>query len=253
MSRLADKVILVTGGTAGIGRTMAVALAREGARVVVTGRSRSGGEATLKAMGEHKGDAIVLTQDVTQEDQWVSTIKAVLDRHTRLDGLVNCAGASVLKPMEQMATDEFRQMLKVNLEGAFLGLKHAIPAMEKTGGGSVVNIGAMESMRGTANATAYGSSKGGLAALGKAAALESKAAGVRVNAVHPGFVYGASTVAALGEAGAKAARESIVARTPLGRAGEAEDFSSIVVYLMSDESRHTTAADIVIDGGLIAV
>lgn len=253
MGRIEGKVVLVTGGTADIGRAIAVALAREGARIVVTGRSRNGSEVTLAAIRAAGGEAQSIAQDVTREEEWASTINTVLDRHQRLDGLVNSAGVRILKPVEQMTADEFRQMLRTNAEAVFLGLKHAVPAMEKNGGGSVVTIGAIAAIRGTAEALAYSCSKGAAMGLGRAAALEGRATKIRVNAVHPGFVYSAGTVLAFGEDGARKAREAAAARTPLARAGAAEDIASIVVYLLSDESRHVTGSDFVVDGGLIAV
>ncbi|MBM3504578.1 MAG: glucose 1-dehydrogenase [Alphaproteobacteria bacterium] len=253
MGRLADKVVIVTGGTAGIGRGTAALLAAEGARVVVTGRQEAAGRDTVAAIAAQGGTAHYMRQDVTLEADWPTTIAATVKKFGRLDALVNNAGDCILKPIEDLSLDVVRAMVRINLEAAFLGVKHALPVIAKTGGGAIVNISSAAGLKGGIGGTGYSAGKGALVAFSRAAALEAREKNVRINVVHPGFVWGPGVIDAMGEEGAKRFRAACIARTPMKRVGVPEDIGAMVLYLVSDESRFVVGADVTVDGGYMAV
>jgi NAD(P)-dependent dehydrogenase (short-subunit alcohol dehydrogenase family) len=259
MTVLTGKVVLVTGGTSGLGRATVMALAEAGARVVFTGRNASGAEETLKRLDAAKRAARFIAQDVTQEADWARVMADVLTREGRLDGLVNNSGVSRLKPMADLTLADLRFLTAVNVRGMFLGIKHGFAAMERNPDkrGSIVNISALNALRGSPNSTAYAIAKGGTTNLARAAAQEGREHGraIRVNAVHPGVLFeegdkpSPGAIALYGEEGAKAFVRNNIETTPMGRLGHPRDIGSAVVFLMGDGSRHVTGAEITVDGG----
>jgi NAD(P)-dependent dehydrogenase (short-subunit alcohol dehydrogenase family) len=259
MTVLTGKVVLVTGGTSGLGRATVMALAEAGARVVFTGRNASGAEETLKRLDAAKRAARFIAQDVTQEADWARVMADVLTREGRLDGLVNNSGVSRLKPMENLTLEDLRFLTGVNVRGMFLGIKHAFAAMENNPGarGSIVNVSALNALRGSPNSTAYAIAKGGTTNLARAAAQEGRQNGraIRVNAIHPGVLFeegdkpSPGAIALYGEEGAKAFVRANIETTPMGRLGHPRDIGSAVVFLAGDESVHVTGAEITVDGG----
>ncbi len=258
VNRLNGKVLLVTGGTAGLGRATALALAAAGARVVFTGRNPAGAQETLARLERAELTARFVTQDVTSESDWQRVIADVLAQEGQLHGLVNNAGVSRLKPMEALSAADVEFLLKVNVEGMFLGIKHAMPSIAAAGGGAIVNISALNALRGSPNATAYCLAKAGTTHLARAAALDGRSRGVRVSAVHPGVLFeegdrpSPGSIALFGEEGAKRFVRHHIETTPLGRLGHPRDIGSAVVFLMSDQARHVTGAVVVVDGGRMA-
>jgi NAD(P)-dependent dehydrogenase (short-subunit alcohol dehydrogenase family) len=256
--RLDGKVILVTGGTSGLGRATSLALAAAGARVVFTGRNQSGAKQTLARLEDFQGQARFLAQDVTLEADWSRVIDAVLTEEGQLHGLVNNAGVSRLKPMDALSISDIEFLLKVNVEGMFLGIKHAMNPIAAAGGGAIVNISALNALRGSPNATGYCLAKAGTTHLARAAALEGLETGVRVSAVHPGVLFEESdrpspgAIALFGEEGARRFVQHQTETTPLGRLGHPRDIGAAVVFLMSDQARHVTGATVVVDGGRMA-
>jgi 3(or 17)beta-hydroxysteroid dehydrogenase len=253
MKRVEGKVVLVTGGAGGLGAASARMLAREGAKVVVTDRR----EAEAKAVADELGaSGFFVALDVTQEAQWVSAIDKTVAKFGRLDVLVNNAGMGIVKDVEEMSLDEWRLVHSVNLDGTFLGCKHAIRAMKACGAqGSIINISSIAGLVGVGQFPAYSSAKAGVRMLSKAVALHCayQGYGIRCNSVHPGYVETAM-VEALAQAGgdAQKTRSRMLKGIPAGRFGEPDDVAHAVVYLASDESKLMTGAEMVLDGGATA-
>jgi len=251
--RLKNKVVVITGGTDGIGRGCALAAVREGATVVVTGRNQERGRATVDLVARQGFSVRYVPQDVTNEANWDSLFAEVTQDVGSPDVLVNNAGDCILKPIVDYPVESLRYMLQMNIEACFMGTQRALKTMGAKGGGSIVNMSSVAGLKGGANGSAYGASKAGMTMFTKAAALEGKHERVRVNSVHPGLIWGEGVVDSMGEEGAAKFREMIVGRTPLKMVGAPEDIAGIVVFLASDESAHVTGTDIVVDGGYMAV
>lgn len=252
MRRLEGKVALITGGTSGIGRAVGINFAREGAKIVVTGpvAETQGGNVTVETIAQEGGEAMFLTQDVRVEEDWQRVVNATLERFGRIDILDNNAGEAIMKPIEVLTVENYQFQMRTNIEGTFLGLKYGVPAMEKTGGGSVINMSSATGLRGSANGTtSYCPSKGGVLGLTKAAALEGRDSNVRVNSIHPGIIWGPGMIESLGHEGAFKFRERMLARTPMRRVGDWPDIVHLALFLASDDSRHVTGGEFVIDGG----
>jgi 3(or 17)beta-hydroxysteroid dehydrogenase len=253
VGRVQGKVALVTGGGSGIGRATALTLAREGATVVVTDMRAETAEATAALIREAGGKARALAQDVTSEEEWQAVFASLRATEKRLDIAFNNAGVSnngVLLADTTLA--HWRHVNAANVEGVFLGTKYAIELMAETGGGSIVNVSSIYGKVGAVGSVAYNASKGAVCLLTKGAALECGKArnGVRVNSVHPGFIETGMTAARFRD---NAARDWMLDRTPIGRAGQPQDIANGVLYLASDESSFVTGAELVIDGGFTAI
>jgi NAD(P)-dependent dehydrogenase (short-subunit alcohol dehydrogenase family) len=254
--RLDGKVALVTGAASGIGSACAERLARDGANVFVTDIQDDKGEAVAADIRKSGGRAIFLHHDVTQEAQWVAAIGAARGQFGALHVLVNNAGIGRPARLTEMSLETWRLHQTINLEAAFLGMKHAIPLMQESGGGSIVSISSVAGMKAYANMTAYCASKAGLRHFTKAAALECAhyKTGVRVNSVHPGIV---DTPAWADLGGLVDGRPGpapdlnamAAASVPLGVAGSTSDIAEMVAFLAGDESRYITGAEFVVDGG----
>jgi NAD(P)-dependent dehydrogenase (short-subunit alcohol dehydrogenase family) len=251
--RVAGKVALVTGGASGLGAETARVLAREGAAVFVSDRDPAG-EAVVLAIAAEGGQAAFAPHDVTQESDWVRVVAAAVERFGKLDVLVNNAGIG--DAAFELMTAEFsawRQMLAVNLDGVFLGLRHAGPAIAAAGGGSVINLSSILGKVGMAGAAHYCASKGGVALLTKAAAIEWAPLGIRVNSLHPGFIDTPMVSNAIhASADSNQMREALILAHPLARFGVPREIADAVLFLASDESSFMTGAELVIDGGYTA-
>lgn len=249
--RVAGKVVLVTGGGSGIGRAAATLLAREGATVVVTDIDRSGGLETVQQIG---GAASFLPHNTVSDQDWRRVIAEVLAKHGRLDGLVNNAGISGPYPstFESEDTELWRRIFAVNVEGVFLGCKHGVPAIRDSGGGSIVNLSSLAALVGTPELSAYGASKGAVRQFTKTVAMQCARKGykVRCNSVHPGVID-----TPMGGLLMKSdeMRERVRKRIPLGELGRPEDIGYGILFLISDESRYITGAELVIDAGMSAI
>ncbi|MBC7166130.1 glucose 1-dehydrogenase [Phenylobacterium sp.] len=255
--RVEGKVALVTGGASGIGRACAERLAAEGAKVVVTDVQDEKGEAVAGALPE----GLYLRHDVTDEDAWAKVVAATADRFGRLDILVNNAGIGLGGSVLEMSLADFRRQMAVNVEGVFLGVKHGLPLMRKSGdGGSIINMSSVAGLKGAASLAGYCASKGAVRLFTKAVALECAQAQdkVRVNSVHPGIIETPiwDTIIGTGGPGANAAPERSATldamagmTVPLGMKGLPADIAEGVLWLASAESRYVTGAELVIDGG----
>jgi len=261
MGRVSGKIALVTGGAIGIGRGCVQALAREGARVVVTDVQAAEGRACAAEITAAGGTALFLDHDVRSEADWIDVIGETKRRLGALHILVNNAGVAVPGPVTEITLEDWRRQQAVNVEGVFLGVKHALPLMRDSGGGSIINLSSVAGLTGAANMAAYCASKGAVRLFTKAVAMECAAArdGVRVNSVHPGLIDTAiweAIDAGIPREQAGANRLDLDALSavavPLGVKGYPEDIAAGVLYLASDESRYLTGSELVIDGGMTA-
>ena len=256
--RVAGKVALVTGGSSGIGRGCAEVLAAEGATVVVTDVQDDRGAETVAAVTAAGGRAEYLRHDVTDEAAWEGVIGQVKARHGRLDILVNNAGIAVSGSVLEMSLADWRRQTAVNLDGVFLGVKHAIPLMRASGdGGSIINMSSVAGLKGSAILAGYCATKGGVRLFTKAVAMDCANAkdGIRVNSVHPGLIETPIWMSIMNPTnpGANAPPDldaMSALSVPLGVKGLPLDIANGVLWLASDESRYVTGAELVIDGGL---
>lgn len=263
MDRVKGKAAIVTGGAGDLGAASASLLAREGAKVVIADIDEARGKGVAEGIGREGGKAIFLKHDVTSEQDWLSVIEKTVSEFGKLDVLVNNAGVFSRNPIEDISLDEWNWVMNVNLTGVFLGTKHGIGAMKKSGGGSIINISSVAGLVGMAAPTsAYAASKGGVRLFSKSAAIQCSSAvhgyNIRVNSLHPGFIM-TPMLEKVFQAEAKSTGRSYeeVKRTreewaPMGRLGTPEDVAYGVLYLASDESKYVTGAELVIDGGFTA-
>jgi 3(or 17)beta-hydroxysteroid dehydrogenase len=248
VGRVDGKVAIVTGAASGLGAADARMLAREGARLVLTDVNEAAGSALAKEL-----DALFVRQDVADEASWPALVEQVLERHGRLDVLVNNAGIAVVADVEHTTTEVWRRTLAVHLDGAFFGCRAAIPAMAAGGGGSIINMSSTAALIGIPPFFAYAAAKGGIRSMTKAIAIHCRAKknGVRCNSVHPGSIDTPMVHAALAATSGfrlAEAEDREAARRKLG-IGEPDDVASLVLYLASDESKHVNGAELVIDAG----
>ncbi|MBX3485057.1 SDR family NAD(P)-dependent oxidoreductase [Phenylobacterium sp.] len=252
--RVEGKVALVTGGASGLGAESGRRLAREGAKVVLTDLAAEAGQAVADEILAAGGEACFLTQDVTDDARWAEVVAATMARHGRIDVLVNSAGvADGGQPILEATLEVWRRIVGINLDGTFLGVRHVAPIMVAQGGGSVVNLSSILGKVGLPGASAYCASKGGVALLTKAVALELAPAGVRINSVHPGFIETPMVWNTFRNSESEnEMRDMIVSRHALGRLGMAREIADAIVFLASDESSFMTGSELVIDGGYTA-
>ncbi|MCB1980174.1 MAG: SDR family oxidoreductase [Burkholderiaceae bacterium] len=245
-----DKVALITGGSSGIGRAVALAWAREGARVVVSDTDQAGGEQTVAQVREAGGEAVFLAADVSKPEDCEALVRHAVETFGRLDVACNNAGiGGPQAPTADYPLDGWAQVIGVNLSGVFYGMKYQLPAMLKNGGGSIVNMASILGAVGFAGAPAYTTAKHGVLGLTQASALEYSAQGVRINAVGPGFIH-TPMISALEED--KAINDMLVAAHPIGRLGRAEEVAELVLWLSSDKASFVTGAYYPVDGGYLA-
>lgn len=258
MGRLTNKVGLVTGAARGIGEATARRFASEGASVILSDIDDTGGIAVADEIGEA---ASYVRLDVREEADWRRVIEGILDRYGRLDILVNNAGITGFEePVgphdpENASLESWRAVHATNLDGVFLGCKHAIRAMRPAGEGSIVNISSRSGLVGIPAAAAYASSKAAVRNHTKSVALYCAAEGlaIRCNSVHPAAILTPMWDAMLGDGEDRERRMAEFVRdTPLRRFGTVEEVAQAVIYLASDESRYATGIELVLDGGLLA-
>lgn len=248
--RVHGKIALVTGAASGIGAACAQHLAREGATVVLTDRDAARGAAAAAALGAPHG---FLHHDVTDEDGWAATVARVVADHGRLDVLVNSAGIGVLGDIERATVADLRRMYAVNVEGTFVGCRAAIGAMKLTGGGSIINLSSIYGLVGAPDTPPYHASKGAVRLMSKTDAMIYAPDKIRVNSVHPGFIWTPMVEAHLKSAGElEEGKAATAALHPLGHMGEPDDIAWGAVYLASDEAKFVTGSELVIDGGYTA-
>ena len=258
MDRVKGKVALVTGGASGIGRASALLLAKEGAAVAVTDIQDDQGKDVVAGIEKAGGSAIYLRHDVASEAAWESVVAAVKAKFGRLDILVNNAGIAIAGSVLTMTLADWRRQTAVNLDGVFLGVKHSLPLMRASGGGSIINISSLAGLKGSPTLAGYCATKGGVRLFSKAVAMECGAArdNVRVNSIHPGIIETPiwAGIVPGGQPGANAPNLDQIAEVgvPTGKKALPEDIANGVLFLASDDSRYVTGSELVIDGGMTA-
>jgi NAD(P)-dependent dehydrogenase (short-subunit alcohol dehydrogenase family) len=246
--RLGGKVALITGGASGMGQSEAVIFAKEGAKVVVADVLEAEGRQVADGLG---GMGRFVRLDVTSEPAWQEAIAATLSQFGKLDVLVNNAGISGTFDPDILSTSAWDRLMEVNAKGVFLGMKHAIPVMEKAGGGAIVNISSVSGFVGQKGIhMAYNASKGAVRLMTKSAAVQYARSGIRVNSVHPGVMPAMRTSKATAD---PAFREKMLAGVPMRRPGRVEEVAYAVLFLASDEASYITGTELVVDGGWLAV
>ena len=251
--RLHNKVALITGGGSGIGRAAVNTFAREGARLAVADKNLQSAEAAAEAVRASGREAIAIGVDVAIPAEVKRMVEATVARFGRLDILVNNAGYGIAATVVETEEADWDALMAVNLKGVYLGCKYAIPAMVSTGGGVIVNIASVTAQVGIRNRAAYVASKGGVAALTRAIALDHVGENIRCNAIAPGTIDTPYYSAILRQAANPVAlRKGLEARQPVGRLGTAEEIADGILFLACDESRFMTGSILTVDGGMTA-
>ncbi len=253
MGRVSGKVALVTGGASGLGKATARALAREGAQVVIADMNEAGAK---ELAGELGGSALALRLDVRSEEDWQRAIAESVRAFGGLHVLVNNAGIVVARSIEDTTLEQLRSVLAVNVEGVFLGCKHAIPAMNAAGSGSIINLSSAAGLVGTPPFAAYSASKGAVRLLTKTVAGHCMLLGypIRCNSIHPGGMD-TPMVQSLGSAfaGAGPSTLALLGKMAPSPGGQPEDVANLALFLASDEAKHLNGSEIAIDAGMTAL
>ncbi|HZO89329.1 MAG TPA: glucose 1-dehydrogenase [Chthonomonadaceae bacterium] len=268
--RLEQKVAIVTGGANGIGRATALLFAREGARVVVADRDVSAGESCVASIRADGGDAFFVLTDISKEAEAAFLVEGTVERYGGLDILVNCAGIDVQGTVVNTDPERWHRVLDVNLAGAYLTCRFAIPHMIRRGGGSIINVASIQGMFGFPNYAAYAASKAALIGLTRQIAVDYAEHNIRANAISPGAIttrLGENTArlepalarapsvpspAATIEERPQAASTAPAPRSRLRESGRPEDIAYAALYLASDEAAHVSGHNLVVDGGATA-
>lgn len=249
MGRVQDKIILLTGGAMGLGKASAAALLAEGATVIISDYNTEAGQATADELGEH---CHFMEQDVTDWDRWTAIIAEIDEKFGRLDVLINNAAVTVFGSIADLSIEDFRRCYTVDVDSIFMGCKAALPLMAKTGG-SIVNFSSAAGNKANADLAAYSSAKAAIPMLTKSIALYCARAGngVRVNTVQPGTIMTPNVESVIaGTPDPDATRIAFGLAQPVGHMGEPDDIAHLMVYLASDESKFSTGAAFIVDGGL---
>lgn len=241
MKNLKNKVVIITGGAGGMGEVHSRRFIKEGAKIVIADISDSG-----KELADELGDnAIYSRLDVTDEDNWKKVVQEAEDTFGPVNVLVNNAGiGDTDDKIPETKLEDYRKVIDINQIGVFLGMKSVYPSMKKAENGSIVNISSASGFMGTATQVAYDASKFAVRGMTKTAAKEFAEDNIRVNSVHPGPV--------ITDIAPEDKLNAFVEQVPLNRIGEAEEITSMVVYLASDESTYSTGSEFVVDGGILA-
>ena len=247
--RLKNKVAIVTGAGSGIGRSIALTFAREGAKVVVADLNEKGGLETVDLVKKEKEEAIFVKVDVSQAENIDQMVEVCLKEFGQVDILVNNAGIVKMSPLHETTEEDWDKILGVNLKSVFLSSKKVLPIMLAQGKGKIINVASIAGLVGFSNLGAYCASKGGIIALTREMALEYAPQKINVNCIAPGVIKTAMTKEMLAD---ETTRKSLESSTPYPRLGEPEDIAQAAVYLASDESDFVNGEILVVDGGWIA-
>jgi NAD(P)-dependent dehydrogenase (short-subunit alcohol dehydrogenase family) len=252
--RFESKVVLITGGTSGLGRDAALAFSREGAKIVLTGRRVDAGEGVVSAIRKQGGNARFIRTDVSRPADVEASVKACVETYGELHCAFNNAGidGTLMTPLIDYQKDVWDEVIATNLTGTFLCMKYEIPEMLKCGGGCIVNMSAMAGLRsGRRTGAAYNASKHGIIGLTTTAAVEYAPWGIRVNAVCPALIHTPMSEATFLK------NEDMVQKAlsmyPVGRIGRPEEVTSLVLWLCSREASFVTGAAIPVDGGALLI
>lgn len=254
MDRLKGKVAIVTGGAVGIGRAAVIRMAQEGAKVAILDLNDEKGAALADHINENGGEAAYWHCNVAHEDEVAGAIDAVARHFGNLNVMVSNAGiAGINKPTHEITEAEWDQVQAVNVKGVFFCTKHAIALMRQAGGGSIINLSSIYGLVSAPDVPPYHASKGAVRLMSKTDALLYARDGIRVNSIHPGFIWTPLVEKHLSDLGdLEEGRRATDELHPLGHMGEPDDIAWGIVYLASDESKFITGSELVIDGGYTA-
>lgn len=251
MGKLEGKVAVVTGAAMGIGRSSAVLLASEGARVVVADIDEKDGRETVGLIEKVGGEALFAKTDVSKPEDVEAAVEAAVDTYGGLDVLHNNVGVALGASVVDTTEELWGRVLDVNLGGVYRGCKYAIPHMIRNGGGSIVNSSSVQALRGLKGWAAYAASKGGIISLTQQVALEYAPHGIRVNCIAPGTILTPMNSQVFEEAeDPEALKETWNRMHPLGRFGQPEEVAEAVLFLAADSSSFITGQTLVVDGGI---
>jgi len=249
--RLAGKVAIISGAASGMGAATARRFGKEGAKVVVADMLEDEGRKVAADIVTANGVATFMALDVTNEADWTRVVDDTVAQYGRLDIMVNNAGISGSAVADLLDTEAWDRLLAVNGRGVFLGTKHAVLAMKKSGGGSIVNLSSISGNAGqTITHMGYNASKGAVRTLTKSTAVQFGADGIRANSVHPGLMPPMRTSGATAD---PEVRAKMLQGVPLRRAGEVDEVANAILFLASDEASYITGAELWVDGGYLAV
>ena len=248
--RLKNKIALISGAASGMGESAARIFAREGAKVMLADVLEKEGSKVAASIVSTGGEALFMRLDVSDEEQWREAVRATVKRYGRLDLLVNNAGISGGVP-DRMSTEYFDKLMAVNARGTFLGMKYAIPEMQKAGGGAIVNVSSISGFVGQEFVhMGYNGAKAAIRMMTKAAAVQYANDGIRVNSVHPGLMPPMRTSVTSAD---PKVREKVLETVPMRRAGRVEEVAYAILFLATDEASYITGTELVVDGGFLAV
>ena len=249
MKLLENKVAIITGSGSGIGRATALLFAKEGAKVIVSDIQEDHGKEVVAEILKNGGDAFFIKADASKPEDNEALVKGTLAKYGKLDIAVNNAGiGGPLSPTAEYPIDGWQKVIGINLSGVFYGMHFQLPAMEKNGGGSIVNIASILGMAGTSNSPAYVAAKHGVVGLTKATALEYATKNIRVNSIGPGYIKTPLLTDALNDE----TLDLLVGLHPIGRLGEAEEVAELILWLGSEKASFVTGSYYPVDGGYLA-
>jgi len=246
-----NKVVLITGGTSGIGKATALKFGAAGAKVVVSGRREPEGQAVVDAIKEAGGEATFVRADVSDESHVQALVAKTVETYGRLDIAFNNAGVEALGPVTEATKHSYQRLFDINVWGVLSSMKHEIPAMLKNGGGSIINTSSIAGHVGMAGASVYIASKHAVEGLTKSTALEYAKEGIRVNAVAPAAIETDMIDRFAGKEGSEM-RAGLTSMHPFGRMGKAEEIADAVLFLASDASSFVTGTSLKVDGGFLS-
>ena len=247
-----DKIVVITGAAAGIGRATAELFAKSGAKIVATDLNVKGLEETGEIVAKAGSEALIFRHDVVSEEDWINVFEQARINFGGVDVLVNNAGIYIVAPVTDITLETWNNLMAINVSGVFLGAKHVIPYLAERNGGSIINLSSTAGLVGSAGHTLYGASKGAVRIMTKDLAAELSSKNIRVNSVHPTYVK--TAMAEYAEKLSGLSVEQLGKRmTPIGRLAETSDVANMIVFLAADESSYLTGSEFLVDGGSTSV